>query len=380
MQKAGKVKTAVLYAAMFIITFLLVEVICSAMLLYRYRALGAIPYFNGEPALSVALITKRAVASVTANSPSEAPAYPGLPQLKKKHEVKTPLVNNPYNIVSSPYPFFAADSAFGYAPKPGRYEFTYQKKLGDFYKFYKNKVTVNPDHSRYTGRTPSNADGKIYVFGDSFIFGEGINDEQTFSYLLQSTQDKQAVHLYAAGGYSITQAYIRFLKIARSLTANDTLIIGYADYYKKRDAAAPSRLREYGEPWEMMLDDKINHAKAELLKDGKIQVSYTPLFCKYNPAYCQSEDPSPAEFDQLTSSMINAIADHTPAKILLLHFEGPDEDKALSMLSKKVTIIPATLDDFDYEIRDDIMGFDGHPGPFWHYAMFKRILPYLSHK
>jgi hypothetical protein len=37
-------------------------------------------------------------------------------------------------------------------------------------------------------------------------------------------------------------------------------------------------------------------------------------------------------------------------------------------------VISALHQDFGYFIRDDIAGFDGHPGPYWHYAIAQKII------
>jgi hypothetical protein len=29
-------------------------------------------------------------------------------------------------------------------------------------------------------------------------------------------------------------------------------------------------------------------------------------------------------------------------------------------------------------MRDDVMGFDDHGGPYWHYAMHSRLMPHVA--
>ena len=41
-------------------------------------------------------------------------------------------------------------------------------------------------------------------------------------------------------------------------------------------------------------------------------------------------------------------------------------------------VVDALRADFDTVVQDDILGFDGHPGPFWHDAIARRLPGALS--
>ena len=105
------------------------------------------------------------------------------------------------------------------------------------------KVTVNDDRSRWTGAIFDPATPTIYIFADSYVWGVGVNDEQTFAYHLQMARPDYNVKLVAVSGYGLVHNYLRFLQIKQSIRPNDIVIIGYADYYDVRNVAAPSRLR-----------------------------------------------------------------------------------------------------------------------------------------
>src|SRR5262249_14401032 len=157
----------------------------------------------------------------------------------------------------------------------------------------------------------------------------------------------------------------------------DLIILGYADWYKVRHVAAPSRLREYGGPRPMIHDAAIKHPRAGLDAEGHIVVDSVPLFCQFNQAYCDEPDP-PAEYmDRVTAALINAIADGTNARVVLLHFAGRTDDPVLKAVSSRVKVLSALEEDFDYKIRDDVMHFDAHPGPYWHYAMYTKVAAFL---
>jgi hypothetical protein len=284
----------------------------------------------------------------------------------------------PDRITSDPKPLYSADKDLGYALNPGSYTITYRKSNragGD--DLMKTSITIKADRTRFVGKYTAPAKTNVYVFGDSYVFGEGVNDEQTFTYLLQNAFPKSKFALYAVGGHSLTQAYIIFQKIKHQIRDDDLIILGYAEYYKVRHVAAPSRMREYGEPRPMISDTQIKYPRATIGKDGEIVVDYVPIFCKFNRDYCKSSDPSLDYMNKVTVRLINAIAEGTKAKIVLLHFDGKKDDPILTSISKTVKMLPVTEADFDYKIRDDIMRFDGHPGPYWHYAIYTRVANFL---
>jgi hypothetical protein len=278
----------------------------------------------------------------------------------------------------SPGPLYSPDDNLGYALNPGAYEMKYEKPNdqggADVFKSF---VTVNQDKTRYVGKHISPPKRKVLIFGDSFVFGEGVSDEQTFTYLLQSTFPESEFILYAAGGYSLAQAYINFEKIKQTIAPGDVLILGYADIHKKRHVAAPSRLWEFGDPGTILPPDPWKHPRFSLSSDNKLSLDFVILHCKFNSDYCAQQDPSEDYMNQVTSKLIEEIAIQSKGQVSILHFLGSKEDPVLHSLPANVELISATSSDFDYKIRDDVMGFDTHPGPFWHYAIYRKLASWI---
>jgi hypothetical protein len=88
----------------------------------------------------------------------------------------TPPVNRDVVKDSTPYRWTDSDSVLGYRPRPNttiNVVATYGKEL-----VFKQTYHIEPTGER---RTPgSSADGPTYLFvGDSYVFGEGLSDDQT---------------------------------------------------------------------------------------------------------------------------------------------------------------------------------------------------------
>ena len=118
--------------------------------------------------------------------------------------------------------------------------------------------------------------------------------------------------------------------------------------------------------------------KASLDKNGEIENSYVNGNWSENNGYCEKKEPSSSEMTNLTAALINHISDNTKAKVYLIHFEGNYDNPVFELINDKVTLVSALSGDFDYFIRDSVEGFDHHPGPYWHYAISRKLLETLS--
>jgi len=277
---------------------------------------------------------------------------------------------------TSPSPFFRADALLGYSAAPGAYTHSYTRRNGSTgqWEHYRNKVTIESDGTRWTG--PARP-GKptVYIFGDSWVFGTGVPDELTFAARLHEALADWNVRLLALAGYALTQATLTFDRL-KGIGPDDIVILSYADYYDIRHVVAPSRLLEI-ETYLRRINQPIPSfplPKASLGPDGKVTFSYLEQRCSELGDYCRQPDPSRQKMTAVTAALVNHIAETSAAKVYLMHFAGAPDNPLFAKLSSKVGVIPALRSNFDSVVQDDIMGFDGHPGPFWHYAISRKLL------
>lgn len=279
---------------------------------------------------------------------------------------------------SEPPLFLRHDNALGYSANPGVFKHVYKRKSWQQQQWerFAVKVTINPDGSRWTGRAYNAVGPNIFIFGDSFVFGSGVNDEQTFSYMLQAARPDRNVHLFALAGYGLAQTYLRFKQMNSHVSSQDIVIIGYADFFDVRNVAAPSRLRAVDQ-WAksrggFMPGLSTKSPIAIIRPDGEIAVELIDRNCAVSD--CNAPDPSQQYMTTVSARLINEIAESTQAKIYLLHFRGSKNNSLFPMLHKRVEVISALPSDFEYFIEDDVEGFDPHPGPYWHYAISRLLI------
>jgi len=284
-----------------------------------------------------------------------------------------------YRRENEPSPRYVLDPDLGYRPKPATYRETYSRRDGAEWSHFRVKHTSLADGSRWTGDHDANPRSTVYIFGDSFVEGMGVNDEQTFSYLLQQARRDLRVRLFAVRGYGMTQAYILFNRLRSEIGPNDVVILGYADFYDGRTVVSPSWLK-YSQSWyapreaNEISGNELFLPKASIDHEGIIQIQHIKWDCSSNEIYCSQDDPPKDETARVTAALVNEIAKGPQAKTILIHIGGVKSNPALELIDDSVIKVSALQGDFDYFIRDDVEGFDIHPGPYWHYAISRKLL------
>ncbi len=97
--------------------------------------------------------------------------------------------------------FFEAAGDVGYVPRANQ-QVTARRVTSTGDVVYDVKYSVGPDHFRITPASAPDPAACVAVFGDSFAFGEGINDNETFgSQLVQGSNGSIATQIFGIGGW-----------------------------------------------------------------------------------------------------------------------------------------------------------------------------------
>ena len=97
------------------------------------------------------------------------------------------------------------DHTLGWEPKP-KTKGTKRNRLDQEWQW-----SINERGARYNQKFQVNASPYIAAFGDSYTFGDEVNDDNTWEYYL-SLQLKRYVANYGVGGYGTDQALLRYQK------------------------------------------------------------------------------------------------------------------------------------------------------------------------
>ena len=223
---------------------------------------------------------------------------------------------------------------------------------------------------------PTKAAPAVLLLGDSFILGAGLADNSSLGWQLQSLLPQRRVANYAGGGFGTVHQLLllrdatgprRLIPAALSeaLRGGDVLL-GYADFYPRRNVAAPSRLRTF-QPRCGGLRPPANQAKAFFhprgsLRQGQLQIERVPLFQPHN-----GPDPSQAEQEAVTVALLDEAlvrVKQLGARPTILWIEGSADSAPIQHLRRRgVRILDLRNPGNGLWNHDTLMPFDNHPGP-----------------
>ena len=217
------------------------------------------------------------------------------------------------------------------------------------------------------------------LLGDSFVLGAGLSDNASLAWQLQSLLPDRTVSNYAGGGFGTVHQWL----MLRDANGTQTLIpadlrkqlkgghvlLGHADYYLKRNVAAPSRLRTFNPScgtFQQQLQRNPSLARAythprATLRNGRLAVSQIPLFDDH-----RGDDPGLNQQIDVTKALIDAILreisdlNATPA---VLWLQGDDNSAVINHYRQRGVDVLDLRGGGDLWTLDNLEPFDNHPGP-----------------
>lgn len=166
--------------------------------------------------------------------------------------------------------YFIPHSTRGYAYSPGEVKVTVPG-LPSF------KVTHASDGSRIThplaNGTPGNKK-EIWIFGCSFTHGWGLNDEETYPWLLQRDLPEYEVVNFGVDGYSTVQSLLQLQETLASGRKPAIVVLSYAPFHDGRNALVRSWKKA------VLMNSHLgplNFPYATLGSDGRLALHNEPL-------------------------------------------------------------------------------------------------------
>lgn len=146
----------------------------------------------------------------------------------------SPYINDSYSIQSTPNLILMGHPKLGLCLNPGEYGVTINKGLHYF-------ATHTNDSLRFVPNQPLIYDSSIFMFGCSYTYGMGVNDDKTFSSILQKNKPSYKILNYGVPGYGTVQTYLQIKELIRSksIKKSDLVIINYISFHNQRNALTP---------------------------------------------------------------------------------------------------------------------------------------------
>lgn len=96
-------------------------------------------------------------------------------------------------------------------------------------------ATHNIKGQRITAKKPSILNDKIFIFGCSFAYGVGVNDEENFPFLLQNLEKKYQVQNFSIPGSATIQAYLQLKQRLELGDLPKIVVLSYATFHEERN-------------------------------------------------------------------------------------------------------------------------------------------------
>ncbi|MBI1852917.1 MAG: SGNH/GDSL hydrolase family protein [Planctomycetes bacterium] len=137
--------------------------------------------------------------------------------------------------------FFTKHPTLGYSHLPGAFVVT----LPSGRSF---RATHGPDALRITApateREATANSGDVWIFGCSFVHGWGVNDEETFPWLVREQLRTHDVVNFGVSGYGTIHSLIQLREALASRRAPGVVVLGYAPFHDGRNVLSRSREKD----------------------------------------------------------------------------------------------------------------------------------------
>lgn len=285
------------------------------------------------------------------------------------------VLSNNLEITSDPPHIFVPDPKLGYDFIPGKA--VYLTKLRRTGRVHVAPLNILEKGGRATGYLPNPREQKIWIFGDSVVFGGGNPDEHSFPWLLQARFPQFEVRNLATSGHGNVQSLLRLREQVGEVGPDDVLIWGYGDYLNQRNTASPSLVNVYeADVFEELFPEGLQLPLARL-GNGALKIDMVRMSCESQEAWCEAGDPSFEEQTKVTSALLEAFVKTTAAVTVVAYIEGPDNDPVIAGARQLGLIVADLRPDSLRNESDDFYPFDTHPGALTHFHYFRKLAAVL---
>ena len=145
-----------------------------------------------------------------------------------------------YQIESKPKNCIIASSNKGFALHPGEFEVNINQGLN--YTASHNADSLRINSIREVG--DENIRPKIFMFGCSYTYGMGVQDHETFSYIIQESLPENEIINFGVPGFGNVQSYMQLKEQLAKGIIPELVIINYANFHNERNALSQSYRRD----------------------------------------------------------------------------------------------------------------------------------------
>ncbi len=302
-----------------------------------------------------------------------------------------PYIQEEFTIQTHPKSSMVLHPSLGMGLRPGTFNITLNKAL-------KYKVTHNKDSLRITSNTIEDlAKPQIHFHGCSFTYGMGVNDHQTFPFLVQQALgDHYLIKNIAVPGYGNLQGYLRTKSIIETNQEKPKIIFAfYAPFHQERNVLSSNFRAQMYYNFSVLSLDKISYSYPFISLDNEDLVFqetkniYNPIFGKKNFAIMNAIQESIHSFKNkrisahqstlLLFEKWNQLCQEEEIEFIVASILKDDESQFMleALKEKDVKTLDIALDILnDNQLNQ--LPYDSHPSELAHQIYAEQLINYLQ--
>lgn len=275
--------------------------------------------------------------------------------------------------IDRPGNYFTKHHTRGYAYVPGEFTVTIPGP-------YSYKVTHLHNGLRITHPSNDKAwENKkgIWIFGCSFTHGYGLNNEDTFPWLLQRALTDYEVVNFGVDGYGTVQSLIQFQESLQNGNKPAVVVVDYASFHDQRNGMSRA--------WKKVLITNfrfgpMNYPYAKLAPNNKLVLVNEPAPMDYPGLGLLQNSALAQQLDNFYNYLIEkSYRGHDVSKAVLEEFlnlcqangidfvvagiiRGPADSDMLEYFNTKGALAVDISVDLDIKANTNLP-YDGHPSP-----------------
>lgn len=279
-------------------------------------------------------------------------------------------------------PLFALDDELGFTTLPGHYRVreALEKETHEF------DLTVVAKGRRASSYQPVTASKRMFILGDSSIFGWGLDDEHTVPWLLQTRLPDFEIVNIALNSYSTVQAMLLLQRASPALNSSDVVIVMYHALTNELSVMKQGVLADLADGMEIQLGTAgLNDAKMPfgvLNSQGELEIRRVSIACGKAPSGPGCARPA---FDvdkaaRVTERAFDKIMAMHRGRLVIGWLSGPDADPVIQYLSAHGAGIADLREKRGARCCDDkdTVPTDKHVGPFAAAGIYQRLFGALQ--
>ena len=292
-------------------------------------------------------------------------------------------------ILSNPTKAFTFHPKLGLGLNPGTFEVTINEGL-------KYKATHLSDSTRITSLHVNRKGPEIHYYGCSFTYGMGVDDQETYPFLVQNSFPMSYSQNFAAPAYGTVHGLLQLKENLKRGKKPDIAILGYTSYQDARNQLSGNQQKYWSESFfpDRPVDRMLARFPYAKIKGGNLLVEYLPLenfakrsrLSKYSVVWFRMEIAisniiygirDKHELTERIFEAIKTLCSKNAINLLIVNLDKSHSGKLLEKYcrSNNISFLDAAIDISDPKYN--LQPYDSHPNAEAHKLYATEISNYL---